>query len=251
VREIPSALSLESLRNGDFAHLNTLAARWRKAEEQIHTERASNRLVVMNLADAEGTAMRLSFPDMSGESFREMWEDRECDAELAEVLRSDSGILLFVHANTIKHPVWVTDVVEQMRALGLPVVEGKPIEWHPRTAPTQVQLVEMLQLIRKSPLNIGKRKLAVMLSAWDKVEEEGHSPENFLALNLPLLDQYLRFGPDEWTWRTYGVSAQGGDLDDAADELRAADVPSTRIKLVLNDTVSHDLTEPLRWLTAP
>ncbi len=52
-----------------------------------------------------------------------------------------------------------------------------------------------------------------MLSAWDKVEDEGHDPETFLTQELPLLDQYLRQGTDGWDFRIYGLSAQGGDYE--------------------------------------
>ena len=124
-------------------------------------------------------------------------------------------------------------------------------------APTQVPLVDLLQHLGQPPLAAGPRRLAVILSAWDKAEGEGLPPEPFLAAKLPLLDQYLRSGRDRWDWRVYGVSAQGGDYDknkaDAvetaeAGRLRDLDIPSKRIRLVFEGTESHDLTEPLQWL---
>lgn len=100
-----------------------------------------------------------------------------------------------------------------------------------------------------------------MLSAWDKVEEDGGTvtPEQYLASELPLLDQYLRHGVDRWDLRVYGLSAQGGDFErdgatDDADrnervaEIRALDDASERIRLMMPE-LSRDLTEPIAWLT--
>ena len=247
-REVDTTLRFGSLRNGDASHLNAIAARWRNAEVQDRTEVASNRLVSMNLLTGDGGLVRVSFPDLSGEVYRRMWEDRDCNAEVADILRGGSGVLLFAHADRIRAPQWVVDETALMRQLGLPVGNAEAISWHPRLAPTQVQIVDLLQLLRTPPLDIGPRRLALMLSAWDKVAAEGRTPAAFLGERLPLLDQYLRQRADGWTWRVWGVSAQGGDFATEADVLRAKDVPSTRIRLVDERTESHDLTEPLAWL---
>ncbi len=64
-----------------------------------------------------------------------------------------------------------------------------------------------------APLNVQIHRIAIVLSAWDKVEEEGQSPERFVGERLPLLKQYLDSGADGWQWKVYGVSAQGGDYE--------------------------------------
>ncbi len=185
-----------------------------------------------------------------------MWEDRDCDPEVAENLRS-GGVLLFVHADTIRQPLWVVDEVALSKAVGLPVIEGQEVPWHPRLAPTQVQLVGLLQLLRTQPLDIGSRRLAVMLSAWDKAVGEHLNPEEYLEAKLPFLSQYLKCGADGWISRTYGLSAQGGDYDSIepeaarapeAESLRNLERPSTRIRLITSAAETHDLTEPLAWL---
>lgn len=95
-----------------------------------------------------------------------------------------------------------------------------------------------------------------MLSAWDKVIPNDISPENFLADQLPMLDQFIRHSPNSWAWRIYGVSAQGGDYDPPERKAMSEGVkrlvqsisPSTRIQLFHAGSVSHDLTDPLAWL---
>jgi hypothetical protein len=255
-QDVETMLRFGGLRTGDASHLNAIAARWREAKIQDRTAVTGNRLVSMNLSDAAGVAVRVTFPDLPGEAYRRMWEDRDCKPEIAEVLRA-GGVLLFVHADTIRAPKWVLDEVALSKALGLEVPEGEIAPWHPRLAPTQVQLVDLLQLLRRPPLDVGPRRLAIMLSAWDKARGEGLTPESYLLAKLPLLSQYLRRGVDGWICRVYGLSAQGGDYDPverdaarvpAAEELRNLDRASSRIQLVGPVPETHDLTEPLAWL---
>ena len=255
-REVDTALEFGDLRVGDFSHLNAIAARWRSAIVQERTAVAGRRLVSMNLLDRGREAVRITFPDLPGEVYRDMWEGRECSAQIAEILRAGE-VLLFVHSDNIRAPNWIVDEVSVSQAAGLKAPNGKGVSWDPRHSPTQVQLVDLLQLFRMPPLDVGCRRLAVMLSAWDKASGENLTPQGYLEAKLPLLNQYLRRGADGWTWRVYGISAQGGEYDrpgkDAdrlpqAEELRCLQLPSMRIQIVGPEGETHDLTEPLIWL---
>jgi len=261
-RDPNALLKFDSLIGLDHSHLNEIMRRWLQAKEQIHTEVASGKMVLMNLKDGDDHKIRVTFPDLSGESFQEMWEARECDPKLAELLRECDGILLFVHADKIKRPIGVAETTQQATGLGGGVpATASPKEWHPKDAPTAVQLVEMLQMLRCDALQAPARRLAVVLSAWDKVEEDEPNirPDQYLARELPLLDQYLRHGVDGWDVRVYGLSAQGGDFErdgvtddearnDSVAEIRALDDASERIHLMTPE-LSNDLTEPIAWLT--
>lgn len=256
-REVETVLQFESLRDGDSSHLNEIATRWRSARIQERTAVGTNLLVSMNLLNKDGIPVRLTFPDLSGEAYRRMWEERDCDPGVANILTESEGVLFFVHADKIKAPQWVVDVTAMSKKLELRNPNEQEVAWQSRFAPTQVQLVDLLQLLKSSQLNVRSNSLVVMLSAWDKVSVEGRSPKAFLAERLPLLDQYLRHS--EWSYQIYGVSAQGGDYE-AEDEnltdsqraeiegLRAMDCASRRIKLVSKSGESCDLTEPIAWL---
>lgn len=257
-RDIDSALRFSGLGRGDSAHLNAIAARWRDAKVQDRTAVGGNRLVKMNLTDPLGNTAGLTFPDTAGEAFARMWEDRECDAAVATTLDADS-VMLFIHADTIEPPMWVVDEVALAKRMGLAPPEGDTVSWHPRLAPTQVQVVDLLQLLTSPRLNRESRRLAIMLSAWDKAEHEGMLPSAFIKHKLPLLAQYLARNGSRWISRIYGISAQGGDYDATeagtapkaeAAALRKLDRPSTRIRLVRDGMETHDLTEPLAWLLA-
>ena len=252
-------MRFKSLRDGDATYLNEIAARWRSGKSQIRTILAGDQLVSMNLLDPTDAPMRLIFPDLAGESFRDIWEARECAPSLARILGGGEGLLLFINADRIQPHLLTVDIAAQAKSLGLPIPPGQEVKWHPRFAPTQVQLVDLLQLFRAPPINVGLSRTAIILSLWDRVQIEGHSPEDFLTERLPLLDQYLRSGADGWTWKVYGVSAQGGDYEKeneeltssqrkAFDELMALDNPSQRTRVVFESTVSNDLTEPIAWL---
>ena len=257
-REVDTLLRFRTLAIGTTEHLNQIAARWREAKVQDRTSIGGNRLVSMNLQDIGGTPVRITFPDVPGEAFLRMWEDRECEKEIETIL-CGGDVLLFIHADSIRPPQWVVDEVALSKAIGLEVPEGEVVDWHPRLAPTQVQVVGLLQLLRQPPLDTGPRRLAIMLSAWDKAIGEGLSPEDYLTAKLPLLDQYLQSREDGWSWQIYGLSAQGGDYDSVspdadptaeAEWLRNLDSPSDRIRLVESESETNDLTRPLAWLMA-
>jgi hypothetical protein len=248
-------LSLVRLEAGEAAYLRAIAARWAQAKKQDRTFQSGNRTVTIALKADVGEEFDLTFPDIAGEAFAQMWEQRECTPAVAEALRA-TGVLLFIHADTIKAPGWIADDAAQSEGIGVAQHASDPVPWDPQFAPTQVQLVDMLSCLQASPLDVGTRRLAVVLSAWDKVEAEEATPERFLELHLPLLHQYLTHGLGEgWALSIFGVSAQGADYDDVdsapsddAERMREMDVPSKRIKVVVGGSTSHDLTEPLYWL---
>ncbi len=255
--EVATKLNLVSLTAGESAHLNEIAALWRRAKVQERTLHAGDRTVTMSLRNGAAPEFHLSFPDLAGESFQQMWETRECAAEVAASLRS-ANVLLFIHADKIKAPGWIADDSEDAEAAGLPLESGKPVPWNARMAPTQVKLVDLLQSLQAPPLETGARSVALVLSAWDRAAGAGMSPDEYLTAHLPLLRQYLSHGLNKaWTVRVFGVSAQGGIYDEAgkppkdeAQRIREMDVPSERITVVSAEGQSHDLTEPLQWLLA-
>ncbi|MBK9616758.1 MAG: hypothetical protein IPO35_15105 [Uliginosibacterium sp.] len=208
--EVNTKLSLVRLKAGESTHLNEIASLWRRAKVQERTLHAGERTVTMSLRSAGAPEFKLSFPDLAGESFQQMWETRECSPEVAASLRSN-GVLLFIHADKIKRPGWIVDDAEAAEAAGLPVEPGNPVAWNARLAPTQVKLVDLLQSLESPPLSVGPRRVAIVLSAWDQANGAGMTPDEYLTAHLPLLRQYLTHGLSEtWVVKLFGVSAQGG-----------------------------------------
>ncbi|MBG7622107.1 hypothetical protein I5R65_21760 [Herbaspirillum sp. AP02] len=255
--DINSKLKFSVLRSGNTEHLNQIADLWRQAHKQERTSVSGDRVVNVMVRDDDGNIDSVSFPDVAGEAFRQMWEERECDQEISRMILSN-GVMFFIHADTIKAPGWIVDDRVQSENAGIAYEtenNGIPLAWTPRMAPTQVQVIDLLQSLQNPPFDVGPRKLALVLSAWDTVEAEKLSPKDYLAKRMPLLRQYLTNGlNDGWTFRIYGISAQGGDYDKksqptvAADNLRELSSPTERIKVEYDGNISHDLTEPLHWL---
>jgi hypothetical protein len=257
-KEVPCKLTYVSLQTDNIEHLHKIASQWRAAKKQERTAQGGDKLVSMILKAEGGDPQTVTFPDIAGEAFLQMWGLRECDEIVAGWLK-EPGVLLFIHADKVTVPKWVIEeklLMEDMGIRGEDDAEAEEvIDWSPDLAPTQVQLVDLLQSMQADPLHVGPRRLAIILSAWDKVAGRGLSPEQYLARRMPLLDQFLKHGlnPD-WQTRIYGVSAQGGDYDDDqtklpdAERLRDIDVPSERISVVYAEAKSNDLTEPLQWL---
>jgi GTPase SAR1 family protein len=270
-RRVPKVLRLHSIGDNDLSYLRRIVKVWRSAKEQTRTRLTGMGAVRMNLQEEGGRVVQVAMPDAPGEEFRAMWEERELGSALAGNLAADN-ILLLINGDKVKAPAWITERAAQRRATRTPRAETLPMDWHPSLAPTQVQLVDLLQLISRPPVGTGARRIAVMLSAWDKTEGEDLDPDAFLAAKLPLLAQYLEAGRDGWISRVYGVSAQGGEYDGNADNasedeagqkpagksvtrkgrdadrLRDVDIPADRIRLVSAAGESRDLTEPLQWL---
>lgn len=263
-------LRFHSIGDNDQTYLRKIVKVWRSAKEQARTRLTGLSAVRMNLRNEAGDVVHVAMPDAPGEDFRAMWEERELGRVLGESLAT-GNIMLLLNGNKVKAPAWVTERTAQREATGRQKVEATPEEWDPKFAPTQVQLVDLLQQISHAPVGHAGRRIVVMISAWDKAEGEGLTPEEFLTQKLPLLAQYLDAGRDGWTSRVYGVSAQGGEYDGNADNaeaddaetpagkpkvakgkdaerLREVDVPADRIRLVFGDKESSDLTEPLQWL---
>jgi hypothetical protein len=252
--EIDSTLKYVSLRAGNAEHLHEIATLWRDAKKQERTSVSGDKFVSMIL-QAEGCdPQTVTFPDVAGEAFLQMWELRECDETVAGSLK-ERGVLLFVHADKVSVPKWVIDEKLLLADMGVEREQEQVVEWSPNLAPTQVQLTDLLQSMQSEPLDVGPRRLAIILSAWDKAAARGFTPEEYLARKMPMFTQFLKYGLDPlWEVRIYGVSAQGGDYDSKtsaspeAKILREVNVPSQRIRVVYAGTQSHDLTEPLQWL---
>lgn len=250
-------LKFAGLRRGDKTYLNEIADLWRDGRIQERTVLRGDRVVTIDLVDHAGTEVQLEFPDIAGEAFGQMWEKRDCDPTVAEMLRN-GNVLLFIHADTIKSPVRVVSISAMAADCGIQDGDDQTVvPWKPEFAPTQVQIVSLLSMLREPALDKShsSRRLAVMLSAWDKVQTQGIMPAQYLERYLPFLHQYLRQATDGWEWRVYGVSAQGGSYDKAGEKIRSEAAiaildqePSLRIQLVHDDRTSHDLTEPLEWL---
>jgi hypothetical protein len=260
--EVPSALRVKQL-TGDRAYLNRLREAWLRCEPVGKTLPADETVVRMLLEDRAslGTS-ELLLPDIAGETFHDQWINRRWTKGFDELVLAADGALVFVHPNEINEPIRIetvnahVDGIRQTRDDGVAppvgaqtVGEPTPTIWDAASAPTQVQLVDLLQFLiwRRAGRALN---LAVVVSAWDLVRSAEQSPRDWCAARLPLLGQFLASNPKCMQAAHYGISAQGGELPKDAERLRALTHASERLEVVDDLSTSHDVTLPVQRLGA-
>jgi hypothetical protein len=184
--------------------------------------------------------------------------ERKWTKDYDKLVEDASGILLFVHPLKIVSPERIdpslqdaVDILadEQDRAEDeAQVLDVNTLpEWRAEQAPTQVQLVELLQFV-DGRFDRRMIPVAIIVSAWDLIANNYASAEEWLSQRLPLLHQYLRANSERFPSRAYGLSAQGAQLDGDLSRLQEYEHQSERIKVVGEGASSHDITAPTKWL---
>ena len=138
------------------------------------TQVSGARDVTMRLKDAAGRKVEVSFPDLPGEEFARMWERRELDKGMLETLAA-SALVLLVNGDTIRMPAWIVERMALAKKLGVVPSEVAPAEWSAVLAPTQVRVVDLLQMLMSGDLHVGGRELSRQRRAYGQHgREEKH-----------------------------------------------------------------------------
>lgn len=235
--------------DGDNQYLETIVGAWRSGDEVPHTSMQSECTVVIHVRNqTSGDRFALSFPNLSGESFDMQCLVRRCKPEYVQRINVGGGILLFINANKPTDGITILDLGE----LGNTDEPPESKSWSAKMIPEQVRLVELLQFATRRPFERRKRRIAIVVSAWDTVLTPRPSPEDWLARERPLLHQYLASNSLVWRHRVFGVSAQGGDVKRADRKAALLELtPSKKIECVGPEVESpHDLMCPVRWISA-
>lgn len=252
--EVESKLKIKKYL-GDQSYLNQIVETWLECKEVLRTSQAGNTKVELLLEHKEsGREILLGFPDLAGEAFETQIEQRRCGAEYIDGCNRSGGILLFISPDRPGDEGLT--VVDQNALLGQPTVE-EMVEsahgsqaWSHKMMPAQVQLVELLQFMLSPPFVKRRRRLAVVVSAWDLIMEPRPTPGDWLIREMPLLSQFLDTNIDSFETRIYGVSALGGNIHDAGQRGALMEtIQSERVICVGPECRPHDLTSPIFWLT--
>ena len=216
----------ESLRLGSYSddreYVNRIAKKLLACEEIAHTEIAEQGRLSLSLeVGAEREHARLEIPDLSGETWEEAVYERTWPRSIDHAARAATGTLVFVHVAEFDAAPSIATVQRASRALGedgmsgdQPDAELSQDESDERPQPTQVQIVDLLQLLCEERSDRPARA-GIVLSAWD-LTDETLTPREWLATNAPLADQYLRANQAWLEAKVWGVSAQGGNFKDNA-----------------------------------
>lgn len=247
--EVSTKLVLDKLV-GDNTYLNQIVSAWRRCEEVPRTSMLNEKKVAIHAhVPGDGQRVLLSFPDLSGESFKQQFIMRECSPDYVEGLGLPGGMLLFINANRPTDGLTIADITSAVGPPDTSEAEARTERaWTPDFVPEQVRLVDLLQFLQRSPFSRRCRRLAVVISAWDAVLTPKPTPEKWLDRELPLLHQFLSNNPQSFQVRVYGVSAQGGDVTGEQRTELLKRTPSARIECIGPNTDPHDLTAPILWL---
>jgi hypothetical protein len=266
--EVQGSLRLEKVSD-EAKHLNNIRNEWLSFQKLTRTIPGQEQPVSLWFRNEQGVTGEVSFPDLSGEQFEKAWTKRNWPRAYDELIGSAQGLLLFIHPGTVKEPTSIADMQKYAEAAFPEDAEAdanaailrdsdrtvEPTEeWDAEKAPTQVQLVDLLQFVHRRSKSEFPIRLAVIISAWDVVGDKygdryaGESgAQGWLRDRLPYLDQFLRANPEFLIVRTYGVSAQGGDLNKDREALQRFERASERILIQGPNCVPHDISEPVRW----
>lgn len=252
-QELKTRLKVRSLQL-DREYLNAIRSAWLAFEPVPRTSvKIDVRVDLLLEGESSHDLVDLSFPDMSGESYRLQWSLRRAKPEYANLAPSIGGVLLFIHPEVVGRAQRIageTQIVSMSPgAVGVQVPSAK--EWKADTAPTQVQLVDVLQSLvflrrRSEPMRV-----AVMISAWDpKSTLSKLAPMYWLESQMPMLHQYLCSNSKMLPTSVFGISAQGGSYDSDRNILKKQRVASDRIQMrsLEGQDLGHDLTIPLDFV---
>lgn len=248
-----STTSLRLTRlSGDRTYLNRIAEAWRSCSPVERTTLQTEEQVGLHLVGDSLGEFELAVPDLSGEAFELQLTDRRMSIQHDAIVQQAAGIILFLHPDVKKgiqlgHALQLEASISESdpQDEGASEESASALPWSVENMPTQVKLVELLQFVLdRSPRAI---RVAVVVSAWDLVENLALSPLDYVSREMPLLRQFLDANRDELEHAVFGVSAQGGSIPDDKSSLLAIDALD-RIKVCDGNDTSRDITRPIAWL---
>lgn len=223
---------------GDSQYLWCLEQKWLEVEplERTVIGQEKTELIVF-LTNGEDD-LELEFPDLSGETFQNMYEDRDMTFEIHDKISRADAVLYFINIENIRVPESIAEMPEDLRTDDGKVIERKPSEHDP----TQVQIIDLLQTISEI-VHYKKIKLGIILSAWDVLPNfDKINPREYLKERMNMLWQYIEANTNIFNTIVWGVSALGGKIEEI-EKLLDIDEPINRI-IVKNEhgVISHDIT---------
>ena len=238
----------------DRDYLNAIRDSWLSLNRVARTTLRAGATVTMELRDKiSDTSIELSIPDLSGEVYRLQWATRKAPVSYVNLVQNCTGAFLFIHPEEVRKTHTLNPLDGETADLAEPEDKLQPriepnLTWTPLQASTQVQLVDIVQLLMYLRQRAGDMRLAVIISAWDLVKAR-ISPVGWLESRLPLLSQFLRSNQDHIKSQVFGVSAQGGDLERDRASLLQHRFPSERSRGVMGDMIEEvPITGPLEFL---
>lgn len=225
----------------ELDYVSQLIDKWSMSEMLERTKKNEKNKIYLPLLDSEGKSIEIIIPDQSGEAFRKMVTSRNVENEIFDGILESESVLLFVNPSKIKPHVLITDISEELRNEHTEdiKVDGDFL------INEQAEYVELLQFLTEIKEN--KVKVKIIISAWDVYNEYSY-PSDLLKEKMPLMWQFIETNKEKYEITYWGVSAQGGSLEDDKQKkcLKQKINPMEKIIVVgENGERSNDLTKIL------
>jgi hypothetical protein len=235
-------------------YLNRLRELWESCLPLERNKADFIQKIVLNITDNKNQVISdFVVPDVSGEMFELQFESRKLSSGYVEMLKSTNGVLLFIDPDKLIKPVLISDAYQLICDNCDPLKDESIIKpWTHKGAPTQVVLVDLLQII--STYLDSRIRLGVIISAWDVIIESPDesyrklTPSGWLDKELPLLSQFIQANSNCFETFIFGVSAQGSKYKDDNLKLQSLSKSSKRIIVQTDSNISNDITLPVKWL---
>ena len=236
---------------GDSQYLCRIENKWLAYEPLERTVIGQEKRELTILLTDGTDELKLEFPDLSGETFQNIYENREMSSELYEKIYNANAILYFINVEDICTPEFIAEIPEELRCekVELDDLQKRNPGEHD---PTQIQIIDLLQMISK----IKKEgvSLGIIFSAWDIVEDltDGKTrtnPRTYLKNQMNMLWQYIESNSNRFRTKVWGISAFGSKVEEY-EKLLDLENPAERIKIVdENNMLSHDITSIILEVT--
>lgn len=242
-----SKLKLHKIENVQY--LTSLSEKWANMEPLERTVQSNEHIdITINLELPNKETIDLFLPDLSGETFQNLYEMREIPEELANYIVEADTFLFFVNVKNVKELGLISEHFKNQTSDE--ANENILLSRNPKKHdPLQIQIIQLLQFflfLRKNK----KIRVGFMFSAWDVMKTNCHNikPEQFLIERMNMLWQFCSSNPENIKYCTWGISAQGGEFEQK-DTLLDKEYPYQRILVEGNDEYKgNDLTLPLYLL---
>jgi hypothetical protein len=250
------SLSVNSLAGSNDEYLFKISIAWSRFQDVPRTNlNEEQKSIKLNLKRTrENSLVLVDIPDLSGETFRNHFDLREWSQDYDNTLDQINGLLIFIDPlsdNNTPKLIYQANELERILGQNESKEESTPAQWQHSFVPNQVKLVEILQFIFFHKPQLLPMKVALIISAWDRVLDLGAAPtpRDWVRLKLPLLYQFLETNSEFFQNNAFGVSAQGCDYKDEAkvNELLTK-TPLERILIQENEIVSKDIARPIIWM---
>ena len=236
-------------------YIDDIWLKWVDCKPLGRTIQGPMQFVEMKVVHLEAReTIELIFPDLSGETFEKgHFEDRQWSKEYDRLVSGAAGIILFIHPDKVYDKDLIVNadrLAEGLQATNDADLELDKVEisWSFDKVPTQVKIVDLLQLHLKHLKNGELSRVVVVISAWDRIPKKSEIPKEWLEARLPLLHQYLHANQDWIDSEVFGVSAQGGDIEEDRDNLLRMRDASLRIIVREKDGKDANICTPITWV---